>query len=186
MKKILLTVVALVFFAFGAARAQDDYVYSDAANDDSFNAFETTVSSYENALLLVVQTYDNLSRQQTIEDIKVTITDKNNKKKKAVKISDKTPFLYVIADYDAFKQKYDFVDANVRKDIMKANPDTVYAVKVDANLEDGREIVVLVTDQKRILSREIGTKFPFSFSADAGTRYSDVINEVDESVDPVF
>lgn len=182
MKKILAAVFLSVFCVSAVVYAQDGYVYSNAAKDDMFNKFETKVGSYENALMVIVQTYDTKSNQQTVENIKISITDKN-RKQKTVTISAKTPYIHIIEDYKAFKEKYDFSTSNAQRDMIDSHPDTSYTVKVEAKLKDGRKIDVFVADRKKIIAQQSAVTFPFSFSADCNTRYYNVINEVDESID---
>jgi hypothetical protein len=158
-----------------------DYVFSSAANDEIFNKFSTEAGSYDNALIVVVQTYDSAGRLQTVEDIKFTLTDIAANKTEELNV--KTPYLNVIADYKDFKSKYDFATSNSKRYMLEDNPDTSYIVKVEADLKKGREINIFIIEDKKIISQQTGNSFPFLFAAACKTKYSEAIKDVDKSID---
>lgn len=168
----------LMLFVF-SAYAQS-YVFSSASNDDIFNKFNTEVNSYDNALMVVVQTYDKVSNLQTVEEIKFTLV--NNATSKAEEITAKTPYLNVIADYKEFKSKYDFATSNSKRYMLESNPDVSYIVKVEADLANRREIRVFIIEQKKIIAKHSGNTFPFLFAYACKTNYSEAIKDEDKSI----
>jgi hypothetical protein len=179
-KKKVFPSAFLMLFAAVCVFAQDGYVFSSASNDDNFKAFDMRVNSYENALMLVVQTYETSGRLQTVEDVKITI--RNLSSDEIIEQIIKTPYLYVFADYKTFKNKYDFATSNGKTNMMKENPDSSYVITVEADLAARREIQIFVIEGKKILSSQTGKTFPFVFASACNVKYSEAIKDVDKSI----
>jgi hypothetical protein len=180
MKKSMIAVFVL-FFSINISFGARDYVFSSASNDKIFSKFNDEVNSYDNALMVIVQTYDRFSGLQTVEDIKFSVF--NNSTNAAEDEEVKTPYLKVIADYKEFKEKYDFSTSNAKRRMIEDNPDASYIVKIEANLKNEREIRVFVVEQKKIIASQTSGNFPFLFASAFKTKYSEAIENKDKSID---
>ncbi len=163
--KFISVFVLLSFFYSGLLAQMDD--------NEAFEDFNKNVLSYDNALIVMVQTYDAHTKVQTRDDVFVAVTKKGGKEK-TYKV--KTPYYYVIADYSAFKDKYDLAAANEKRSLVKANADSVYVVSVDAGLPSGNKIEVVVSENKQAIYSQNSVEFPFHYSVECKTNYSAIYN----------
>jgi len=171
MKKIRIFIVAVVLSISAVLSfAQQDA--SGFANEQKFRDFSDKVRSYENALLVTVQTFDAQTKVQTVDEASVTVV-KQGEKAEPQKV--KTPYYYVIADYKEFKDKYDFATSSEKARLLKEYADAYYYVSVDANLSSDKVIEVVVIENKKVKTDEIGAEFPFHYSTMCQAKYSDAL-----------
>ena len=171
MKKIKIFIAAALLSVFTPL----SFSQQDApglSNEQKFQDFNDKVRSYENALVLVVQTFDAQTKIQSVDNVSVSVV-KEGQKAAVQKV--KTPYYYVIADYKEFKDKYDFATSNEKSRLLKQYADAYYLVSVDADLSSEKVIEVALLEKRRAKADEIGTQFPFHYSTICAAKYSDTL-----------